>query len=132
MQTVKKTLVTDCVDHWVWKNTIISLPTHVVFITLLLDSRPEVLREIKKHQHFVYIVLDSAHVLENTQTIILTGFCNVILKVILLENNFLKEESCVFGPSSWEINRVFKEKIPAVYSLLNWPSLTSTSAPVLL
>lgn len=60
----------------------------------------------------------------------------MILTVLLLENNFLKEELRCFPPlpppTPCGNKQRFQRKIPAVYFLLNWPSLTPTSAPVLL
>lgn len=81
--------------------------------TLLLCTRPEVLREMKNID-IQYILFQTVHMLCKTHKL-LTGICNMILTVLLRENNFLKEESCVVSlpshlPPPVEINRAFKEK----------------------
>lgn len=76
--------------------------------TVLLDTRPEVPREIKHHQHLTYIVSDCKFWKTHK---LLPRIFNVIFKALLLVNNFLKGKCVVLLlPHPLEINRVFKEK----------------------
>lgn len=76
--------------------------------TVLLDTRFEVLSEIKHHQHLTYIVSDCTFWKTHK---LLPRISNVNFKAILLVNNFLKEKCFApLLPHSMEINRVFNEK----------------------